>query len=85
MFSTERTLTRRFQKQLRMSFNEWRQRLKVVTALQLLKKNDSINQVAFLLGYSDASAFIKMFRRHTGLTPAVYRQQVSGLQSHSNE
>ncbi|MGO1189591.1 helix-turn-helix domain-containing protein [Vibrio casei] len=85
VFSTERTLTRRFQKQLRMSFNEWRQRLKVVTALQLLKKNDSINQVAFLLGYSDASAFIKMFRRHTGLTPAVYHQQVSGLQSHSNE
>ncbi|MGO2342103.1 AraC family transcriptional regulator [Vibrio litoralis] len=76
-FTTERTLHRRFQKHLRMSFNEWRQRLKVVTALQLLKQAESINQVAYQLGYSDASAFIKMFRKHTGLTPAVYRQQIT--------
>ncbi len=76
-FTTERTLHRRFQKHLRMSFNEWRQRLKVVTALQLLKQPTPINQVAYQLGYSDASAFIKMFRKHTGLTPAVYRQQIT--------
>lgn len=76
VFTTERTLHRRFQKHLRMSFNEWRQRLKVVTALQLLKQPDSISQVAYQLGYSDASAFIKMFRKHTGLTPSAYRQQI---------
>lgn len=79
VFTTERTLHRRFQKHLRMSFNEWRQRLKVVTALQLLKQPDSISQVAYQLGYSEASAFIKMFRKHTGLTPAVYRQQITAI------
>ncbi|MGF1789249.1 AraC family transcriptional regulator [Photobacterium profundum] len=79
VYSTERTLTRRFQRELKMSFNEWRQRLKVVHALHLLKLQYSINDVAFSLGYSQASSFIKMFRRQTGMTPEVYRSKLLTL------
>ncbi len=35
-------------------------------------KGLSVNEVAFLLGYSDASAFHKAFRRWTGRSPGAY-------------
>jgi AraC-like DNA-binding protein len=37
----------------------------------------SIGEVAFLLGYSDPSAFNKAFRRWTGTAPHEYRRHVS--------
>ena len=76
VFSTERTLARRFQSELHMSFNDWRQRAKLVKALSLLKQAISINEIAFQLGYSQGSAFIKMFRKMTGVTPQQYREQI---------
>ncbi|MBE8566504.1 AraC family transcriptional regulator [Vibrio sp. OPT20] len=75
VFSTERTIARRFQKELRMSFNDWRQRAKLVKAMALLKESISINEVAFQLGYSQGSSFIKMFRKLTGVTPEQFRKQ----------
>ncbi|HEX9100614.1 MAG TPA: helix-turn-helix transcriptional regulator, partial [Polyangia bacterium] len=33
--------------------------------------------VAFLLGFSDSSAFYRAFRRWTGMTPVEFRQQPS--------
>ncbi|WP_023603209.1 AraC family transcriptional regulator [Aliivibrio logei] len=75
VFSTERTLARRFQKELKMSFNDWRQRAKLVKAMTLLKESISINEIAYQLGYSQGSSFIKMFRKHTGVTPEQFRKQ----------
>lgn len=75
VFSTERTLARRFQKELKMSFNDWRQRAKLVKAMALLKESISINEIAFQLGYSQGSSFIKMFRKLTGVTPDQFRKQ----------
>ncbi|MBD1567203.1 AraC family transcriptional regulator [Vibrio sp. S12_S33] len=74
VFSTERTLTRRFKKELNMSFNDWRQRAKLVKAIILLKESISINEIAFELGYSQGSSFIKMFRKLTGVTPDQFRK-----------
>lgn len=45
-------------------------------ARHLLWQTDhSVGQVAEALGFSDASAFGKFFRRQTGQTPAAYQQQ----------
>ncbi len=77
VFSTERTLARRFQKELRMSFNDWRQRAKLVRALALLQEPILINEIAFQLGYSQGSSFIKMFRKLTGVTPEQFRKNYS--------
>ena len=38
----------------------------------LLGKDVSVNEVAFLLGFSDASAFHKAFRRWTGQSPSEF-------------
>ncbi len=43
-------------------------------ALTYLKdRRNSLTEIAFLLGYSDASAFNRAFKRWTGLTPLAYR------------
>lgn len=72
--TTERTLSRRCQSDLGMSFAEWRQRLRVVKALPLLESGAKVESIALDLGYASASAFIAMFRRMTGVTPDEHRR-----------
>lgn len=67
---TERTLSRRWQSAVGISFNDWRLRLKLVRAISLLETGTKVQKVALELGYNDASAFIVMFRRMTGASPA---------------
>jgi AraC-like DNA-binding protein len=40
-----------------------------------LRDGVSIDETAFLLGYSEASAFQRAFRRWTGGSPAAYRRR----------
>lgn len=61
--TTERTLARLSQKELAMSLNEWRQRLKVMKAMSMLNEGKTVENIALDLGYANASAFIKMFKR----------------------
>ncbi|MDN0077396.1 helix-turn-helix transcriptional regulator [Crenobacter sp. SG2303] len=72
---TERTLARRCQRDLGMSFGEWRQRQRFLAALPLLEAGTPVQTVALELGYSTSSAFIAMFQRHSGTTPDQYRRQ----------
>lgn len=73
--TTERTLVRRCQRGLGMSLSEWRQRLRVVTALPRLEAGDKVESIALDLGYGSASAFIAMFRRLMAVTPDEYRKR----------
>lgn len=75
---TERTLLRHCQQRLGMSFNEWRLRLRVVSALGLLDAGQSVQSVARELGYSTPSAFIAMFQRLTGQSPDSARRRCLG-------
>ncbi|WP_319519172.1 helix-turn-helix transcriptional regulator [uncultured Martelella sp.] len=67
--TTERTLSRRCQSELGISFHEWRQRARLIAALTLLDDDEPVHLIASRLGYSTPSAFISMFRRMTGTTP----------------
>lgn len=71
--TTERTLIRRCLRDLGMPFSEWKQRLRVVKAMPRLEANEKVEHISAKLGYSNASAFIAMFRRMTGVTPDEYR------------
>lgn len=66
---TVRTLNRRSHQLLGMSLGDWRQRLRVVKAIDLLEKGEKVEIVAYAVGYSSASVFIAMFHRLTGRTP----------------
>lgn len=71
---TERTLMRRCQRDLGMSLNEWRQRLRVVKATALLEAGQTVETIALDLGYGSASAFIAMFKRLMDATPHEFRR-----------
>lgn len=75
VYSTERTLARRCQKELGMSFSEWRQRLRFLYSISLLEQGKTVQNIAFDVGYSSTSAFISMFRHIAGVTPEYYRHQ----------
>ncbi len=74
VYTTERTLSRRCQSELGMSFSEWRQRLRFLHGISLLDKGHSVQDVALEVGYSSASAFIAMFQHIAGTTPDRYRR-----------
>ena len=75
VYTTERTLSRRCQALLGMSFSEWRQRLRFLHAISRLELGMSVQEVALDLGYSSASALIVMFQQQCGMTPERYRQR----------
>jgi transcriptional regulator GlxA family with amidase domain len=74
----ERTLLRRFQKATGMTTTEYCQRLRVGRARELMQfSNISFDRVAWEVGYSDPSAFRKVFTRIVGLSPSEYRRRFS--------
>ena len=75
---TERTLLRHCQLHLGMSFNEWRLRLRVVSALGMLDAGRPVQSVARELGYSTPLALIAMFQRLTGESPDNARRRSQG-------
>jgi AraC-like DNA-binding protein len=73
---TPRTLQRRLAEQGH-SFKSLLSELRVELAHKYLAAPRlSLADVAFLLGYSDSSAFIRAFRRRTGQTPGQVREQL---------
>jgi AraC-like DNA-binding protein len=70
--ASSRTLERLFQQDVGMSPGRWRQQLRLMHALRLLADGVKVTEAALATGYSTPSAFISMFRRALGTTPASY-------------
>ncbi|MNK43102.1 HTH-type transcriptional repressor of iron proteins A [compost metagenome] len=69
---SSRTLARRWQAETGMGLAQWRQRVRVLHALPQLLGGDSVTRTALSLGYDTTSAFIAVFKREMGMTPARY-------------
>ncbi len=70
----ERTFLRRFRAATGMKPTEYCQRLRIGRARELLEATGrTVEQIAFEVGYEDASAFRKLFHRIVGLTPRDFR------------
>ncbi|WP_343718442.1 helix-turn-helix transcriptional regulator [Inquilinus sp.] len=67
--TTTRSLARAFQREARMSFSAWRRQVRLRAALIRLAEGQAVTVVAHELGFGSASAFIRDFRRATGMTP----------------
>lgn len=70
--ASRRTLERIFHEETALSLGAWRRRQLVLAALTMLGSGQSVRSIADELGYSSASAFIAMFRKELGQTPARY-------------
>ena len=73
---TERTLARKCRQDLGMPLIEWRNRMRVVNAIAMIEEGKSVESIASEFSYSSASAFIAMFKKLTGVTPASYRERL---------
>jgi len=69
---SSRTLARLFQRELGMSFSDWRARVRMVLSLQRLIAGASVLEVALEHGYQSPSAFSQTFKRILGQSPSQY-------------
>ena len=72
---SSKTLSRLCQNELGMSFEAWRQQIKLMKAIELLSGNATTTDTAQALGYHADSAFIQQFKKLTGLTPTEFMRQ----------
>ena len=77
-----RTLMRLFERETGLSFGRWRQRQRLIEALERLGRGEPVGLVAARLGYASSSAFGAMVRRATGCPPSAFSRQ-AGSPSHS--
>ncbi len=71
-----RTLQRRFLKATGLRPIAYCQRLRIAKAQLLLQAGGAVDEVSWAVGYSDQSAFRRLFLRIVGVTPARYRRQI---------
>ena len=70
-----RTFYRRFQQSFGETPKVYLQKLRVNAARRLLESDaDTIEQIAFRVGYSDITFFRRIFSRYVGMSPSVYRE-----------
>ncbi|WP_327673924.1 AraC family transcriptional regulator [Kitasatospora sp. NBC_00458] len=70
-----RTLSRLCHDELGMTFPQWRTQLRLHHALRLLADGLPVTTVAHRCGWASASAFIDVFRRVFGHTPAAHHRR----------
>lgn len=76
---SEKTLTRLFKQETGLSFRAWRQRLRIMSALPMLERQERVTDVALACGYDSMSAFVAAFRELIGIPPGEFvRSSVVG-------
>ncbi|MCD8055005.1 MAG: AraC family transcriptional regulator [Lachnospiraceae bacterium] len=65
-----------FQKMVRATPNQYLMRWRIDRAMELLDRTEeTITDIGMRVGFSDASYFIRCFRKRTGMTPKEYRDK----------
>jgi len=74
--TSKRTFIRRFKSATGNTPLEYLQRIKIEWVKKKLETgSEPISEIIYAVGYSDASAFRQVFRKHTGLSPIAYRKK----------
>jgi AraC-like DNA-binding protein len=72
---SERSFSRHFTAELGMSFRDWRLRARLIASLDLLASPRAIKEIAVLLGFGDAAAYVSSFKALMGCTPGEFRAE----------
>jgi AraC-like DNA-binding protein len=67
-----RTIERTFRREVGMSFESWRQQVRMMKAIELLVEGCPVKEVAGEVGYRQPSAFVELFRKTLGVTPKAW-------------
>jgi AraC-like DNA-binding protein len=76
--ASRRTLERIFQRETGMSLGRWRQQARLLHAMRLLARGETVTTTALEVGYESPSAFIAAFSLVLGTTPGRYYRQSRG-------
>ena len=76
--ASERTLERVFRNEVGLTFGKWQQQARLLRALEILASGAPVTDAALTVGFETPSAFIAMFRRTMGATPARYFRRDDG-------
>lgn len=67
-------LSHLFREELKMSFTDYLNKIRMEECLILLKNSDfKVQDIAQAVGYSDANYFTKAFKKHYGVSPKQYK------------
>ena len=71
-------LSREFSKYFQdLSFGEYIRKQRIEKAMELmLSPKYSLTEIAYLTGFSDQSHFTRIFQKHTGENPSIYRKRL---------
>ncbi len=69
-------LSRTFKQMMGKSYSEYIKEKKLGRALELLKEDYSIKEIAMKLGYNSPQYFIKIFKEVYGVTPYQYKKEI---------
>lgn len=69
---SSRTISRIFNREVGMGFKEWRQKVRLLAAINLLEQGLSVTQVALEIGYQSPSAFTHAFKQVFDIAPMGY-------------
>ncbi|GAB3985831.1 hypothetical protein GCM10028807_01940 [Spirosoma daeguense] len=59
-----------------LSFGEYIRKLRIEKSIQLLESTAySLSEIAYLTGFSDQSHFTRIFKKHTGANPSIYKKK----------
>jgi AraC-like DNA-binding protein len=67
-----RTLARKFFAETGLTLRDWRRRLKLFRAIELLENGLDVTRTALELGYGSTSSFIFAFRSEMQCSPMAY-------------
>lgn len=73
---SERSLARLVENSTGLTFGRWRQQLHLIVALSQLSEGIPVQTIAGNLGYDSVTAFITMFKKALGKSPAQYFSSV---------
>ena len=66
-----------FRQKTGIRFKDWLAQERVGRAKAMMERRDhSVTEIAFAVGFRDLRTFQRSFKRHTGLTPTAYRSSV---------
>ncbi|RYE94136.1 MAG: AraC family transcriptional regulator [Oxalobacteraceae bacterium] len=72
-----RTVSRLFPLETGLTFKAWRQRARIVHAMDLLARGETIARVSAGCGFASTAAFSSAFRQVTGMTPTGFSMRAN--------
>ena len=71
--------SRYFKKLAGVNFTDYVNQYKINMAITMLcRRNETVENVAYTLGFSDRAYFSKVFKKYSGKSPSEYKHQLTG-------